>query len=316
MNKPLITVLLCTYNDAQYIRAAMESILDQTFKNFEFLIIDDGSTDDTAAIIHSFSDERIIYLKNAENKGLEFSKNRGIEAAKGKYIAYMDGDDKSKPTRLQEQFSLLEANPGIGFCSTNAAYFGSKTGTYAPPSTDLEIRLIALFGTPLLHPACMIRRDILLGNQIRYRMDFPAAEDYPFMVDLLTKTRAGNLPKPLHLYQVHKGSISADKNKIQQESKERGGHYAFEKLLGIEVTAAEKSSLKTLLYHQRKGEISVPIQPIFDRIEIKKSDSETAAEFKRFFIEKGGKCLIRYEKRKKSGIFGLFKEILSERFKV
>ena len=226
----------------------------------------------------------------------------------------MDGDDKSKPNRLQEQFSLMEANPDIGFCATNVDYFGDRSGTYAQPVTDLEIRLIALFGTPLSHPACMIRKDILLKNEIRYRMDFPAAEDYPFMVDLLTKTRAANLPQSLHLYQIHKGSISTAKSKVQEESKERGRDYAFINLLDIEVTAAEKSSLKTLLYHQRKGTISVPIQPIFDRVKIKQNDSIMAAEFKQFFIKKGQKCLIRHEKRKKSGAFGLLKDVLSEWF--
>ena len=82
MTNPMISVLLCTYNDSLYIREAIESILNQTFKNFEFLIVDDGSTDDTASIIQSFSDRRIIYLKNTKNEGLEFSKNRGIETAK------------------------------------------------------------------------------------------------------------------------------------------------------------------------------------------------------------------------------------------
>lgn len=315
MKNPLISVLLCTYNDALYIHEAIESILNQSFKDFEFLIIDDGSTDQTAAIIQSFSDERIVYLKNATNKGLEFSKNRGIEVAKGKYIAYMDGDDKSKPNRLQKQFSLMEANPTIGICGTFIRQFGLETGIYSPPKTDLEIRLIALFNTPMPHPTCMIRREVLLKNKIRYRMDFPAAEDYPFMVDLLTKTRAYNFPKALYLYRIQENSISATKTEIQQESTERGGLFAFKKLLGVEVTAEEKSSLRTLLYHQRKGEVSVPIQAIFDRIKIDENDHPISAEFKRFFIERGRKRLTRYEIRKNKGIFGLLIEILFSPFR-
>lgn len=326
MKNPTISVLLCTYNDALYIREAIESILSQSFADFEFLIIDDGSTDETATIIKSFSDKRIIYLKNPENKGLEFSKNRGIEVAKGKYIAYLDGDDKCHPNRLQAQFEFMEANPTIGFCTTDVKMFGTETGFYLSPQTDSEIRLKALFNTPLPHPACMIRKRVLLENNIRYRTDFPAAEDYPFMVDLLTKSKAGNVPKILFFYRMRANSISVKKAKTQEESTDQGGFYAFKKLLNIEVTAAEKAalkkllfppvlSLKTLFVHQQKSKISVPLQPIFENIKVDENDNLIRAEFKRFFIEKGRVAFMRYEKQQNLGTLGLLKEILIVRWR-
>jgi glycosyltransferase involved in cell wall biosynthesis len=113
MNNPLVSVILPAYNAGTFLREAITSILNQQFTDFECILIDDGSTDDTAAIIRSFADPRIVYSKNERNRGLIFSLNKGIDMARGVYIARMDGDDISLPERLEKQVRYLEQNPEV-----------------------------------------------------------------------------------------------------------------------------------------------------------------------------------------------------------
>ena len=110
MSKPLVSVLMAVYNGEKYLLEAIESILNQTYTNFEFLIINDGSTDSTEEIILSYSDQRIRYIKNEQNLKLIASLNKGLDLAKGKYIARMDADDISLPDRLEKQVNFLERN--------------------------------------------------------------------------------------------------------------------------------------------------------------------------------------------------------------
>lgn len=237
---PLVTVLLCTYNDEKYIAESIQSILNQTYKNFEFIILNDGSTDNTKEIIESFEDPRIRYLEHTKNKSLEDSKNWGLTEAKGKYIAYIDGDDLAQSDRLYVQTKFMEENPEYGLCASAISVFGNKTGRYHPAEKDLEIRCRALVGTPLNHPSCMIRTSILREHNIRYRKDFPAAEDHPFMLDLLKVTKAYCLPKVLLRYRWHEQNISVTKKAVQKESAERARDLSFKELAGIEVTNEEK----------------------------------------------------------------------------
>jgi glycosyltransferase involved in cell wall biosynthesis len=111
MNAPEISIVLPAYNCEAFLTEAIESILNQTLKDFELIIINDGSTDKTEDVVKSFSDARIIYLKNETNSGLVYTLNKGIDIAKGKYIARMDGDDISLPTRLAKQKAILDENP-------------------------------------------------------------------------------------------------------------------------------------------------------------------------------------------------------------
>src|SRR4051812_24164992 len=104
MSSPAITILLPVYNCREYLHEAIISLLSQTFTDFELLILNDGSTDDTEKVIQSFSDNRVVYIKNESNKGLIYTLNKGVTLAKGKYIARMDADDISLPKRLQKQF--------------------------------------------------------------------------------------------------------------------------------------------------------------------------------------------------------------------
>ena len=137
-----------TYNGEKYIEEAIQSVLDQTFTNFEFLIIDDGSTDNTAAIINSFKDERITYIKKHANTGIAHSLNLGIDKAKGKFIARMDDDDVSMPTRFEKQIEIFNIKPEIIVCGSSVYSDNNKLFKVSQNHELVKIQL--LFYNPCL----------------------------------------------------------------------------------------------------------------------------------------------------------------------
>ncbi len=120
---PKLSVVMPLYNAARYLRPAIESILNQTYTDFEFIIVDDCSTDETPAILDSYPDPRIVRLRNPQNLGIVGALNRGLEAARGQYIARMDGDDIALAERFAQQVAWLDAHPNIGLCSGCAAFY-------------------------------------------------------------------------------------------------------------------------------------------------------------------------------------------------
>ncbi len=126
MNGPEISIVLPAYNCESFLKEAIESLLNQTFKDFELIIINDGSTDKTEDVIKNFSDPRIIYKKNEKNSGLVYTLNKGIDIAKGKYIARMDGDDISLPARLEKQKEILDEYPDIAVAASTITFINEK----------------------------------------------------------------------------------------------------------------------------------------------------------------------------------------------
>ncbi len=277
-----ITVLLCTYNDEVYIAETIQSILDQSYKNFEFIILNDGSSDGTKDIILSFDDERIRYLEHKENKGLEDAKNRGLDEAKGKYIAYIDGDDLSEPDRLRIQLEYMEAHPETGICSTRKTLFGKENKTPFHVKEDLKIRARALFGTPMEHPSCMIRTEVLRKHNIKYRKDFPVAEDYPFMIDMMKVSQAYCIPIPLIRKRIHDQRISVLKKKIQNESAGRASQLGFKILLGIDADTEERFAFKRCFFSKSEVDDLVILEKLISKIEINGQLSSRDLEFRQF----------------------------------
>ena len=185
--KPLISVVMSTYNRSskgEYLLSkAIESILNQTEKNFEFIIINDGSSDDTANILTEFQkkDSRIIILTNHGNKGLVYSLNRGLKISKGKYIARMDDDDFSLPERFQKQVAFLEKNKHI--TATGCSF---QNGVIYP-TNPIAAKIKTFWNVPVIHPCAMIRNDFIRKNKIQYTNSFPNAEDMPFWFDVIIK---------------------------------------------------------------------------------------------------------------------------------
>lgn len=199
------------YNGEKYIDFAIKSILHQTYAHFEFIIINDGSTDKTQEILEQYQklDSRIKIFSQL-NLGISASLNRGIELSNGKYIARADCDDISAPERLIKQVRVLEEHPEIGIVGCNYLFIdrcGRIFGRSRMPATDLEIRWENLFNSPFAHPAVMMQKKVLSDYKLIYR-DIFLVEDYDLWSRFLCVSEGANLIEPLLMYRYHPDSIS------------------------------------------------------------------------------------------------------------
>jgi glycosyltransferase involved in cell wall biosynthesis len=206
IKQALVSVLMPVYNAQKYMREAIESILDQTYRNFEFVIVNDGSTDDTESIALSYKDERIKYLKLAKNKGIVGALNEGITVCTGKYIARIDADDIAFPERIEKQVKFMETNPQIGVLGTNVKYFGDADFDTDMAVDNDRLKAILLFNTPFIHPSVMVRSELF--KQVPYSDKFPHLEDYYQWFRLAPITKFANLKEVLLHYREHNSGIS------------------------------------------------------------------------------------------------------------
>lgn len=234
---PKVTVLMPVYNGEDHLRDAMESILQQTFTDFEFLIIDDGSTDQSVSIVRSYRDPRIRIIRNETNLKLVNTLNKGIDLAKGKYIARMDCDDISLPGRLRAQVELLDQNPSIGLCGT-AAMMMNDRGIVRHPEHHNDIRCQLLFNSSFIHPTVMIRKSVLTQYKLYYDSTIIYAQDYDLWVCMSEVTLVRNLPEVLLHYRVHKQQISVKYGDQQLDYSKKTMQNQLMKL-GLEPTAEE-----------------------------------------------------------------------------
>ena len=204
---PKITVLMPVYNCDLYIATAVESILNQTFTDFEFLIIDDASTDTTLSIIQSYTDPRIQLIEKSVNSGYTHSLNYGLQLAKGKYIARMDGDDISYPERFAKQLAYLETNPDTVVCGTTYKIVGNNKKIRLPEKHD-EIAIGFLKGNCIAHPSVMIRKECLDTFLIQYDVTKEPAEDYDMWIRLLAIGKLHNLQDVLLEYRLYSNQVS------------------------------------------------------------------------------------------------------------
>ncbi|MDO8424096.1 MAG: glycosyltransferase [bacterium] len=208
---PKISVIMPVLNGEKYLREAIESILGQSFDDFEFIIINDGSVDKTEEIIRSYKDARIVYIKNDKNLGLSRSFNIGINATKGLYIARMDADDISLPDRFKKQMEFLKTHPDIEIVGGKALLInkaGKKIGKLNKPETHVEIKWQSLFSTPLIHPTVMARATVLKDNL--YDETLYNSEDYELWSRLIFQAgvKLANLPEPVLKYRVYPESFT------------------------------------------------------------------------------------------------------------
>jgi glycosyltransferase involved in cell wall biosynthesis len=210
MKAPAVTVLMPIYNGQDYVKDAIDSILSETFSDFEFLIIDDGSKDKSAEIIKSYKDPRIKYVSNVTNRGLPTTLNLGIELARGEFIARMDCDDISLPQRLERQVDFMRSHPEVSACGTWIKTIGDAAGFVNKYFTDSgDIKASLLFNTSLAHPSVIMRRSALNKLNIRYSTHYRYfEEDYALWIELSKYTELANIPEVLLLYRIHKKSVS------------------------------------------------------------------------------------------------------------
>ena len=217
--EPMISVIMPVYNAQQYLKEAIDSILDQTFSDFEFIIFDDGSTDESLKIIQSYKDPRIRLISGKGNRKLVPPLNDAIQMAKGKYLVRMDSDDISLPNRFEEQVAFMEKNPGIDVCGTFFRTIGGRVNlSKVYPVLDLEIKLAMLFYCPFAHPTVMMRRSTMISKCFSYDERFLYAEDY----DLWRRMAASgctfyNIPEVLLRYRVGHLHIFTEHGGRQQQ---------------------------------------------------------------------------------------------------
>lgn len=208
IKKPYVSIILPVFNCEDYITDSIQSILDQTFTNFELLIIDDGSTDNTYKKIKQIKDSRIILTKQ-KNKGLPKTLNESFKRAKGKYIARQDADDFSYPTRLEKQVKFLEANPNFGIVGTWAEiWVDQKKSDRAllHSCENYKLKFDILFDSGFVHSSVMIRKEIF--NQLGgYNSKFQPVEDYEYWTRVLEKFNGANIPEQLQIYRELSSSM-------------------------------------------------------------------------------------------------------------
>ena len=239
---PLISVLMPVYNGEKYIADAIKSVLNQTFRNFELIIINDGSIDNSEKEILSFLDHRIRYITNDVNIGLILTLNKGISLARGKYIARMDADDICIFYRFEEQVSFLEKNPDYSLCGT-WAYLIDTTGKNIGRIKNIKdnelLKISLLFTNPIIHPSVMIKTNVLL--QYKYDPNALHVEDQDLWlrIAIFSAHKIAIIPKFLLKYRWHETNVSVKNQSLQREHKNNIIKPYIETFLNREITPQE-----------------------------------------------------------------------------
>lgn len=235
-----ITVVMPVYNGRQYLRQAIESILSQAYRDFELLIIDDGSTDDSREICRSYGDARIRLEENGRNLGLVATLNRGLDLAAGEYIARMDCDDVSLPDRFSRQIEFLEKHPEIGICGTwfeRLQEGGSVMMRF--PTDHNALRFFMLVDNPFPHSTIFMRRSVINGFGLRFDPGYIHAEDYELWARAAEYTKVANIPEILLKYRYHPDNISHRFKASQGATGDRVRQRQLE-YLGLPATEGER----------------------------------------------------------------------------
>ena len=216
MKEPRITVLMPVYNGEAFLREAISSVLCQTFKDFELLVINDGSKDRSVAVIESVHDPRIKVIHNEVNKGLIYSLNKGFDLARGEYIARMDCDDISLPTRLEKQLNFMQAHPRVGISGTWIEVMGKKNYLMKYPQGSESIRCHMLFYCAVAHPSVILRKEMIKRHGLYFDQSYVRAEDYELWVRALSdNVQLVNYPEVLVRYRLRQDLLRTKLGKDQ-----------------------------------------------------------------------------------------------------
>lgn len=258
---PEISVIFPAYNVEIYIAASIESILNQTFSNFELLIYDDASTDNTLEIIKGYSDKRIKLFTKEKNRGYTDSLISGINIATGKYIARMDSDDIADLTRFEKQFNFLESHPQYGIVGSNlkAMLPNNSSQIWEFPENDEDIKAFSISNSPFAHPAVMIRSDVLTSHNLNYDSNFEPCEDFYLWINLLKYTKGKNLKEPLINYRIHQQQTISRRKTQLIEISNKIRNIVFENNFNISLTPIQ-TALNYSYFNEIKPINSVDIE--------------------------------------------------------
>jgi len=244
MGHPKITVFMAAYNQADFIQQSINSVLTQSFSDFELIIVNDGSIDNTTTIVESFNDNRIRLVHNDGNKGLIYTRNRLLTLAQGEYIAILDGDDIAYQDRLKLQYNFLLANPEVVLCGGHAAIInehGNKTGDKLRVPVNNTIDLFMLFGNPFVNSTTMFKTSVF--TELNGYQNYTISEDFDLFIRMAEKYKVANLDETLVDYRVHSNNTStlntntrlANERKIISHMQKRIGLPYDERRLNLHV---------------------------------------------------------------------------------
>lgn len=218
--EPRVSVLMPAYNREHYIASAIESVLKQTFEDFELLVVDDGSRDRTADVARSTGDPRVRVLTNESNLGIPATRNRGIQAARGEFVAMLDSDDRAEPTRLEKQVRFLDRHPDHALVGSWFRYMDAegKPGQIGRrPTHARALRARLLFIGCYRNTTVMVRRSIL--DRFQFRDEFEVAEDLDLWTRISLEHPGANLSEVLVHYRRHEGGISRERRETGRQMK-------------------------------------------------------------------------------------------------
>lgn len=212
MNDIKVSVLMAVHNGEAFLDEAIDSILEQSFSDFEFIIFDDASTDKTSVILENYQlkDPRIKVHANAHNMGLAKTLNKGLNLCKGEYIARMDADDIAHPNRLARQIEYLDTHPQIGLIGSHYATIEPEPKVISPPESHREIDSTLMLTNCIGHPTIVFRRALIIQHDLAYP-ETRSAQDYLFFVHCAPFTSMANIPDILLSYRKHEAQISSSK---------------------------------------------------------------------------------------------------------
>lgn len=257
---PVVSVIMPVYNAETYVAEAIESILHQTFSDLEFIIIDDGSSDDSIKLIEQYTDPRIKFSRHEQNVNLVGTLNEGIALSRGKYIARMDADDISDPERLKKQVDFLESNPEIGAVGTWATTINHPVWDHLHYYvSDEEIRIHMIEQIPFAHPTVMIRKEVLETHDLKYDQEF--LEDYRLWFELSKVTQLANIAEYLLNYRFHEKQFS---KRFKAFHKENAAGLQKEVLEGWAGRSLEEeeSSVLIRLFSSYSEETNQPVRKV------------------------------------------------------
>lgn len=236
ISNPKLSVVMPAYNAGAYLRGAVTSILDQTFRNFEFIIVNDGSSDTTASILQEYErlDSRIKVV-HQDNQGMISALNRGCRLARGRYIARMDADDISLPQRFERQLEYIESHPQIGILGTWIRKVRNELAaeTWCPPTNPKMLKWSLFFGVCVAHPTVLMRREVLEKLNF-YRHGTVHIEDVDLWLRASFITDFGNVPEVLLMYRTWPGSVTQTHHQFARDAQVRLLASFVTKLLNIQ----------------------------------------------------------------------------------
>ncbi|HLP19728.1 MAG TPA: glycosyltransferase [Chitinophagales bacterium] len=250
MSTPAISVLMPVYNGASYLASAIDSILGQTFTDFELVIINDGSTDNSEEIIKRYKDPRIRYVNNEVNLKLIATLNKGIALCNGKYIARMDADDISEPDRFLLQHTFMESHPEVALCGSWFQPIGAiSAGPVKYTGSHDAIMMKMLYQCHFCHPSVIWRKAMIETMDPWFDASFIHAEDYEFFSRIGEKFKVANIQQVLLHYRYHAGSVSVQNKSTQVNNSIVIKKRMFGKM-GLKATEADLLLYQSIEQHE------------------------------------------------------------------